>query len=115
MLLVTSTRARSGSMSATTPRWGSSSSTGAEYAKVLVYPKPDHKPAVFTVLNLPVRDIETTVDSLIAAGIPMEHYDGDDGPKTDARASRARLARGRVAWFRDPDRNILAVMQVPGR
>ena len=67
---------------------------GSGDAKVLVYPKPDHKPAVFTVLNLPVPDIEATVDSLIAAGIPMEHYDGNDGPKTDARGIAGKAGAG---------------------
>ena len=82
---------------------------------VLVYPKPDHKPAVFTVLNVTVRDLDATVDSLSAAKVPIEHYDGKDGPKTDARGIAGKAGEPRMAWFRDPDRNILSVMQVPGR
>jgi catechol 2,3-dioxygenase-like lactoylglutathione lyase family enzyme len=78
---------------------------------VMVYPKPDHKPAVFTVLNLPVKNLEGTVDGLIAAGVPFEHYDGKDAPKTDAKG--ISVGQGpRIAWFRDPDGNILSVMDI---
>jgi catechol 2,3-dioxygenase-like lactoylglutathione lyase family enzyme len=82
---------------------------------VLVYPKPDHQPAVFTVLNLEVRDIDEAVDGLIDAGIQMEHYNGENGIKTDSKG----VARGEkdggegpsIAWFRDPSGNILSVME----
>lgn len=82
---------------------------------VLVYPKPDHQPAVFTVLNLEVRDIDQAVDGLIDAGIQMEHYNGEFGIKTDSKG----VARGEkeggegpsIAWFRDPSGNILSVME----
>jgi catechol 2,3-dioxygenase-like lactoylglutathione lyase family enzyme len=82
---------------------------------VLVYPKPDHKPAVFTVLNLEVRNIDEAVDGLIDAGIQMEHYNGENGIQTDSKG----VARGEkdggegpgIAWFRDPSGNILAVME----
>lgn len=79
---------------------------------VLVYPKPDHQPAVFTVLNLGVRDIDEAVDGLIDAGIQMEHYDGEYGIRTDSKG----VARGEgpsIAWFRDPSGNILSVMERP--
>ena len=56
-----------------------------------------------------------TVDSLSAASVPIEHYDGKDGPKTDARGIAGKAGEPRMAWFRDPDGNILSVMQVPGR
>jgi len=75
---------------------------------VSVYPKPDHKPAVFTVLNFPVDDIDQAVDELTAAGVEFERYD-TDSIKTDARG----IARGNgpsIAWFRDPAGNILSVM-----
>ena len=82
---------------------------------VFVYPKPDHQPAVFTVLNLQVRDIDEAVDGLIDAGIQMEHYNGENGIRTDAKG----IARGEkqggegpsIAWFRDPSGNILSVME----
>jgi catechol 2,3-dioxygenase-like lactoylglutathione lyase family enzyme len=81
---------------------------------VMVYPKPDHEPAVYTVLNLQVRDIDEAVDALIDAGVKMEHYDGQNGPQTDAKG----VARGdtsgegpSIAWFRDPSGNILSVLE----
>ena len=82
---------------------------------VLVYPKPDHQPAVFTVLNLQVRDIDEAVDALIGAGVKMEHYTDPQGIKTDAKG----IARGTpdggqgpsIAWFRDPSGNIVSVLE----
>ena len=79
-----------------------------------IYPKPDHQPAVFTVLNLEVRDIDQAVDGLIDAGIKMEHYNGENGIKTDpkgvARSDRPDQGPS-IAWFRDPSGNILSVME----
>ena len=75
---------------------------------VVIYPKPDHKPAVFTVLNFPVDDVDRAVDSLTAAGVRMERYDTAD-IKTDAKG----IMRGTgpdIAWFRDPAGNILSVI-----
>ncbi len=75
---------------------------------ILVYPKPDHEPAVFTVLNLPVADVDAAVDTLQGVGVMMEHYD-TDSIKTDERG----IARGdgpTIAWFRDPSGNILSVL-----
>jgi catechol 2,3-dioxygenase-like lactoylglutathione lyase family enzyme len=80
----------------------------AKGAPVTVYPKPDHEPATFTVLNFPVDDVDQAVDELSAAGVRFEHYDTDD-IKTDAKG----IARGNgpsIAWFRDPAGNILSVM-----
>lgn len=77
---------------------------------VLVYPKPDHEPAVFTILNFPVPDIESAVDGLAAAGVSFERYTGDLA--TDDRG----IFRGPgplIAWFRDPAGNILSVLEVP--
>ena len=78
---------------------------------VNVYPKPDHQPAVFTVLNIVVPDVDAAVDALAAAGVSMEHYDQPE-IQTDAKG----IARGNgpsIAWFKDPDGNILSVLQ-PG-
>ena len=82
---------------------------------VMIYPKPDHQPAVFTVLNLQVPDIDEAVDALTGAGIKMEHYNGEGGIKTDAKG----IARGApdggkgpsIAWFRDPSGNIVSVLE----
>ena len=78
---------------------------------VLVYPKPDHQPANFTVLNLQVRDIDEAVDALTSAGVKFERYDTAD-MKTDAKG----VARGdnngpSIAWFRDPSGNIVSVLE----
>lgn len=72
---------------------------------VLVYPKPDHVPATFTVLNFPVDDVDAAVDELVARGVEMLRYEGFD---QDERG----ILRGepRVAWFTDPAGTILAVM-----
>ena len=83
---------------------------------MLVYPKPDHQPAVFTVLNLQVRDVDRAVDALIRAGVRMEHYGGENGiwtdPKGIARAEGEGGGQGpSIAWFRDPAGNILAVLE----
>jgi predicted enzyme related to lactoylglutathione lyase len=74
---------------------------------VLVYPKRNHAPATFTVLNFPVADIEETVDRLTRAGVRFEQYDGD--LKTDQKAIR----RGDplIAWFKDPAGNIVSVLE----
>jgi catechol 2,3-dioxygenase-like lactoylglutathione lyase family enzyme len=75
-------------------------------AKVLVYPKDDHQPATFTVLNFMVPDIDAAVDGLAAAGVQMQRYDGFD---QDERGI-ARDATGAIAWFTDPAGNVIAVI-----
>ncbi len=75
--------------------------------KVIVYPKPNHEPATFTVLNFPVKDIEGTIDGLAKARIQFEHYEGMD---QDSRG----ISRGGgplIAWFKDPAGNILSIIQ----
>src|ERR671931_2181654 len=42
----------------------------------IVYPKPDHVPATFTILNFPVDDVEAAVDQLTARGVEFERYEG---------------------------------------
>ena len=74
----------------------------------LVYPKPDHTPADYTILNFPVADIDAAVDELTERGVRFERYEGfgqdergimrDQGPP--------------IAWFRDPAGNVLAVLQL---
>ena len=80
---------------------------------VTVYPKPDHQPAVFTVLNFPVADIEAKVDALNAAGVTMERYDTPEAA-ADARGIAGGGDNGpRIAWFKDPAGNILSVIEDP--
>ena len=80
-------------------------------APVLVYPKPDHTAANFTVLNFSVPDIDATVDKLIEAGIRMERYpDFEQNEKGIARGPQGPA----MAWFLDPAGNILSVLEDEG-
>jgi len=75
---------------------------------VFIYPKNNHEPATFTVLNFMVDDVETAVDQLVEKGIEFEHYDGDI--KTDEKG----IFRGHgptIAWFKDPAGNFLSIAQ----
>jgi predicted enzyme related to lactoylglutathione lyase len=75
---------------------------------IFIYPKPNHQPATFTVLNFKVQDIDTAVDSLVKQGVQFEHYDGDI--QTDTKG----IMRGNgptIAWFADPAGNILSVVE----
>jgi len=77
---------------------------------ILIYPKPGHTPAVYTILNFPVADIEQAVDELTKRGVRFEQYDGHEGPKTEAKG----IYRGEgpyIAWFKDAAGNILSVLQ----
>jgi catechol 2,3-dioxygenase-like lactoylglutathione lyase family enzyme len=74
---------------------------------VLVYPKPDHTPATYTVLNFPVDDVEREVDELTAKGVRFERYEGFDQDEKGI----SRVGGGAIAWFKDPAGNILAVLQ----
>jgi catechol 2,3-dioxygenase-like lactoylglutathione lyase family enzyme len=79
---------------------------------VFIYPKPNHEPASFTVLNFIVDDIDQTVDQLNKLGVRFEHYEGDI--KTDEKGIH-RNAGPKIAWFKDPAGNILSVLQTPER
>jgi catechol 2,3-dioxygenase-like lactoylglutathione lyase family enzyme len=73
---------------------------------VLVYPKPDHTPATYTILNFPVDDVDAAVDELTSRGVTFERYDGMDQDEKG-------IMRGQgpdIAWFRDPAGNILSVL-----
>jgi hypothetical protein len=75
----------------------------------LVYPKPDHTPAEFTILNFPVDDVEQAVDELTERGVEFERYE-DTEVETDEKG----IFRGGgplIAWFRDPAGNVLSVIQ----
>ena len=76
--------------------------------RVMLYEKPNHVPATFTVLNFPVVDVEKYVDELIKRGIKFEQYDGQI--KTDAKGI-ARQGGPLIAWFKDPAGNILSVVE----
>lgn len=75
----------------------------------LLYPKPDHTPASFTVLNFPVDNVETAVDELSARGVRFERYEG-----TEIETDEKGVFRGAgplIAWFKDPAGNVLSVIQ----
>jgi catechol 2,3-dioxygenase-like lactoylglutathione lyase family enzyme len=77
---------------------------------VLIYPKPDHVPATFTILNFPVENVELSVDELTKRGVRFEVYDLSD-IKTDKKG----IMRGNgptIAWFKDPAGNILSVLEM---
>jgi catechol 2,3-dioxygenase-like lactoylglutathione lyase family enzyme len=78
---------------------------------VIVYPKPNHVPATFTVLNFPVEDVDLAVDELKDRGVRFEQYNLPN-LKTDEKG----IMRGNgptIAWFKDPAGNILSVIEEP--
>ena len=85
-------------------------SNGGDHVRAgegLVYPKPDHTPASFTILNFPVDDIDQAVDELTAQDVPIQRYEGLD---LDDKG----IYRGEghsIAWFTDPAGNVLSVIQ----
>jgi catechol 2,3-dioxygenase-like lactoylglutathione lyase family enzyme len=74
---------------------------------VLVYPKPDHEPASYTILNFPVDDIDRAVDELAGRGVQFVRYDGMDQDERGIMRSGGPY----IAWFKDPAGNVLSVLQ----
>ncbi|MEV4537430.1 VOC family protein [Asanoa sp. NPDC049518] len=75
-------------------------------AEVLVYPKANHQPATFTILNFPVANIDSAVDDLASRGIRFERYEG-------MAHDEKGIVRGEgpdIAWFTDPAGNVLSVL-----
>ena len=75
--------------------------------KVIIYPKDNHEPASFTVLNFPVENIDQAVDGLAKAGIRFERY---EGISQDERGIQREYGPP-IAWFKDPAGNILSVLE----
>ncbi len=78
--------------------------TGAD---ILIYPKENHAPATYTIINFPVDDIDKAVDELIEKGVSLERYEGFEQDEKG-------IARGEgpdIAWFKDPAGNILSVLK----
>ena len=75
---------------------------------IFIYPKPNHEPATYTMLNFPVDNVDKAVDELTKRGVHFEHYTGEI--QTDEKG----IARGNggptIAWFKDPAGNILSVL-----
>jgi predicted enzyme related to lactoylglutathione lyase len=76
-------------------------------SNVLVYEKPDHTPATFTVLNFLADDIDDAVDELAKHGVQLERYEGFEHDEKGI----VRSDGPQIAWFTDPSGNILAVLQ----
>ena len=75
----------------------------------LIYPKPDHVPAAYTILNFPVDDIDAAVDELTARGVQIERYEGFE---QDEKGIARDLGGGpSIAWFKDPAGNVLSVLK----
>ena len=75
--------------------------------EIMVYPKENHAPATFTILNFPVDDIDAAVDDLATKGVSFERYDGFEQDEKGI----ARDGGPQIAWFKDPAGNILSVLQ----
>jgi len=74
----------------------------------LVYPKEDHEPATYTILNFPVDDIDAAVDELNARGVELERYEGFGQDERGIMREQGPP----IAWFKDPAGNVLAVIQL---
>jgi predicted enzyme related to lactoylglutathione lyase len=77
--------------------------------EIIIYVKPDHVAATFTVLNFVVEDVEKAVDELNGKGIKFEQYD-----REDLRTDEKGIMRGNgptIAWFKDPSGNILSILE----
>lgn len=79
--------------------------------KAFVYPKSDHQPATFTVLNFVVADIDRAVDALVAKGVVFEQYEGMHQDEKGVARGRSVNMGPDIAWFKDPAGNILSVLQ----
>ena len=81
-------------------------------ARILVYPKPNHTAATYTILNFPVASVERAVDALTEKGVRFERYD-DESIRTDAKGISRGNGGPTIAWFKDPAGNILSVLEEP--
>lgn len=77
---------------------------------LFVYPKEDHEPATFTILNFPVDDIDKAADELIAKGIVFEKYDGFGQDERGVAHAKSPKDGPSIAWFKDPSGNILSIL-----
>ena len=79
---------------------------------VLLYPKADHQPATYTVLNFPVDDVAAVVSALTERGVVFEHYEGTPAQTDDDGVFRS--GGPLIAWFTDPSGNVMSVIEGPG-
>lgn len=78
--------------------------------RILVYTKPEHVPATYTVLNFPVKNIDAAVDELVQRGISFEQYEGTIA--TDSKGISRHNGGPPIAWFKDPAGNIFSLIEV---
>ena len=76
--------------------------------RILIYPRAEHEPAEFTVINIVVEDVEAAVDDLIARGVTFEQY---EVPKTDGKGIHRTPEVHPVAWLRDPAGNVISIVE----
>src|SRR4051812_11836774 len=76
---------------------------------IIIYSKPNHTPATFTILNFPVNNIDEAVDKLTSLGVKFEQYDG--AIQTDEKGICRNPKGPAIAWFKDPAGNILSVLE----
>jgi catechol 2,3-dioxygenase-like lactoylglutathione lyase family enzyme len=81
----------------------------ANGTEIFVYPKSNHTPATFTVLNFQVEDIEKSSEDLAKRGVRFEHYEGEI--KTDEKGIHRGQGGPKIAWFKDPAGNILSILE----
>ncbi|MEP6947415.1 MAG: VOC family protein [Acidobacteriota bacterium] len=80
--------------------------------KIFIYPKADHSPATFTVLNFPVPDIDAAVDQLKARGVAIEHLGGEMATDENGILRSDDPSHGpSIAWFKDPAGNFISVLE----
>ncbi|SRR6266404_6199373 len=77
---------------------------------IMIYPKSNHTPATFTILNFPVENIDRAVAELTKRGVLFEQYDNPD-IKTDEKGIHRGDVGPKIAWFKDPAGNILSVLE----
>jgi len=83
--------------------------SAASGTKIFIYPKSNHTPATFTILNFPVDDIEKANDELMKRGVRFEHYNEGDLKTNDKGIYRGKGPS--IAWFKDPAGNILSILE----
>jgi catechol 2,3-dioxygenase-like lactoylglutathione lyase family enzyme len=84
-------------------------------ARVIAYPKSDHQPATYTMLNFLVSDINAAVDALVAAGVSMEMYPPSEYMQQDEKGIAHDPNGPAIAWFKDPAGNVLSVIESSGQ
>ena len=78
---------------------------------VFIYPKHDHQPATFTILNFVVENIDEAVDELKSRGVSFERYEGSPQDEKGILRGRSQQMGPDIAWFKDPAGNILSVLE----